>query len=237
MSAVLTASHTAISFAHHELNSSRGRSRAARETSWRSGRLVCALVKSGLPGLASSLLGGSVMSVASVVRPRVWVGCLSCYNAGELVGSWVDAEDAVSVTADRLHGSGFSGECEELWCFDVEGLPAGIGEIDPGEAASWGVMYEALGDAQWPALVAWTESESFVMCSDGLPSLPDFEERYRGCWPSFDDYLAEEIDEMQRDWPDEAIRYFDEAAYERDARVDYTVLDAPGGGVYVFTEF
>lgn len=198
---------------------------------------MSALVKSGLPGLASSLLGGSVMSVVSVVRPRVWVGCLSCYNAGELVGSWVDAEDALSVTADRLHGSGFSGPCEELWCFDVEGLPAGVGEIDPDEAASWGEMFEALGDAQWPALVAWAESESFVMCSDGLPSLPDFEERYRGCWPSFSEFLAEEVDAMQRDWPEDAIRFFDADAYERDARPYYAVLDAAGGGVYVFAEF
>jgi hypothetical protein len=25
--------------------------------------------------------------------PRVWVGCLACYNAGDLIGAWVDAID------------------------------------------------------------------------------------------------------------------------------------------------
>jgi len=38
---------------------------------------------------------------------------------------------------------------------------------------------------------------------------------------------------MQYSWPAEAIRYFDEAAYERDERHSYTVL-ARNRGVLVF---
>lgn len=30
------------------------------------------------------------------------------------------------------------------------------------------------------------------------------------------------------------MRYFDEAAYERDARFDYEMLDTPEGEVYIF---
>ena len=41
---------------------------------------------------------------------------------------------------------------------------------------------------------------------------------------------------MQDGWPENAIRYFDAEAYERDARFDYTVLDADDGDVYVFAD-
>ena len=34
---------------------------------------------------------------------RVWPGCLSCYNAGQLVGAWIDAADAGELTIERLH--------------------------------------------------------------------------------------------------------------------------------------
>ena len=28
------------------------------------------------------------------VMPRVWIGCLACYNEGNLVGDWFDADVA-----------------------------------------------------------------------------------------------------------------------------------------------
>ncbi|GAA1703825.1 hypothetical protein FB460_0586 [Propioniferax innocua] len=34
---------------------------------------------------------------------RVWPGCLSCYNAGRLVGAWIDAADAGGLTIAKLH--------------------------------------------------------------------------------------------------------------------------------------
>lgn len=178
----------------------------------------------------------AVLAVSrTLVRPAVWVGCLACYNAGSLVGRWLPAEDAGEVTPEDLHGGPTA--YEELCCFDHEGFPAHTGEMSPLTAAAWGEFYSELGEAQWPALLAWVENGSCVVDADGLPDLTSFEDRYRGCWPSFRDYLADEIDEMQRDWPDEAIRYFDEHAYEQDARFDYDVLDAPAGGIYVFTWF
>lgn len=39
---------------------------------------------------------------------------------------------------------------------------------------------------------------------------------------------------MQDGWSEEAIRCFDDDAYERDVRYDYAVLDAPDGGVFMF---
>ena len=35
--------------------------------------------------------------------PRVWIGCLHCYNSGGLVGEWFDAVDAEEVTLTHVH--------------------------------------------------------------------------------------------------------------------------------------
>ena len=45
--------------------------------------------------------------------PRVWVGCLVCYNADRLLGCWIDAADANEITPEDLHGCPTSHE--ELW--------------------------------------------------------------------------------------------------------------------------
>lgn len=52
--------------------------------------------------------------------PRVWLGCLGCYNDGALVGRWVDCADVEDVTlADLYAGSGRPyAACEEVWVLD-----------------------------------------------------------------------------------------------------------------------
>lgn len=103
-------------------------------------------------------------------------------------------------------------------------------------AVLWGELFNEVGEAQWGALLAWVESGSYFEDADGLPDFSSFEDRYRGCWPSFSEFLTEEVELLQEAWPDEAVRYFDWDAYERDARFDFTVLDAPHGEVYVFVD-
>lgn len=169
-------------------------------------------------------------------QPRVWVGCLACYNEGHLTGQWVNAEDATAVTTEQLHNTHTRIGHEELWCFDLEGLPACIGEISVSEAASWGSMFEAVGEKEWPAFVAWVESGCCILDSDDLPIVSDFEERFCGCWDSFRDFADFEVEEtgLLFGVSDEIARYFDYDAYARDLRFDYIVADAPEGGVYLF---
>lgn len=40
----------------------------------------------------------TMTTTSTDTTPRVWVGCLACYNAGRLVGDWHDASDADEVT-------------------------------------------------------------------------------------------------------------------------------------------
>lgn len=169
-----------------------------------------------------------------VVRPRVWIGCLACYNAGRLVGEWFDAEAADEVTPEGLHDHPTSHE--ELWVFDLEGFPRGAGEMSPSAAALWGELCEEVGEMQWDALLAWVETGCYVTDSDDLPCASDFEERFCGCWNSERDYSAHLADEMGL-WdevPEHLHSYFDLDAWRRDERLDYAVADAPGGGVFIF---
>lgn len=119
--------------------------------------------------------------------------------------------------------------------FDHEGFPNGTGEIPPHTASLWGNLYNEVGEHRWPALLAWTENGGHTVDSDGLPDQASFEDAFMGEYSSFSDFLVEPIEAMQAERPEEAVRYFDWDAFQRDARFDYTVLDAPGGGVYVFS--
>ena len=111
--------------------------------------------------------------------------------------------------------------------------------MSPDTAQLWGEVFDEIGEEQWPALLAWVETGCYIASGDTLPSASDFEERYCGCWDSFEDYalqFAEDICLMEG-WPEEAQRYFDWEAWTHDLKFDYTVADAPDGGVFIYRSF
>ncbi|MFT3662546.1 MAG: antirestriction protein ArdA [Gordonia sp. (in: high G+C Gram-positive bacteria)] len=71
-----------------------------------------------------------------------------------------------------------------------------------------------------------------------LPSLSDFEDRYRGCWPSFRDYAVELAEDLCLfegiDGDRDVVRYFDWDSWIRDLEMSCTVVDAPDCSIYVF---
>ena len=108
--------------------------------------------------------------------------------------------------------------------------------MSPDTVQLWGEAFDEVGEEQWPALLAWVDTGGYIACGDTLPSVSDFEERYCGCWDSFEDYatqLAEDICLMDG-WPEEAKRYFNWEAWTRDLKFDYMVADASHGSVFVF---
>lgn len=173
-------------------------------------------------------------STVSATRPRVWIGCLSCYNEGRLVGEWVDATNAGDLTPNDLHG--IPTTHEELWVFDLEGFPRGTGEMSPTVSVPWGELFEEVGETQWLALLSWVETGCYVADSNDLPCASDFEDRYYGCWDSESDYAAHFAEEMGvwDEVPEHLHSYFDLDAWWRDERYDYTICDAPDGGVFIF---
>lgn len=90
---------------------------------------------------------------------NVWVGSLHTYNSGWLIGSWYPADqcpqEASEWVADHLlelqkafHTATvdeLESENEELWVFDHEGYPKGIGEMSPMEVER---IEEVFADAE-----------------------------------------------------------------------------------------
>lgn len=173
--------------------------------------------------------------------PRVWIGCLHCYNSGRLVGEWSDAENAAEVTLADTHGGAHRVRtgCEELWVMDHENIPVS-GEMSPHDAAEWARVILAVPEHQREALYAWVASGSYVAEGTGdLPSFHDFEERFCGTWGSFKDYaenLAEEIGVIPEDASETLVRYFNWDAWTRDLEYEYTVVRADAPSVYIFRD-
>lgn len=168
--------------------------------------------------------------------PRIWVGCLACYNNGNLTGEWFDAIDGEDITLADVHGGAqpVQSGCEEIWVFDYDNLPL-RGECSPHDAARLAAVFEEVPEHEREAFRIWVLSGEHVEDGEGLPSVGDFEERYCGEWDSFQNYaenLADDI-ALLDGIPDEIARYFDGQSWARDLAFDYTTHDADSG-VYVF---
>ena len=174
--------------------------------------------------------------------PSVWVGSLAAYEGAHdgvprLIGRWVDAIDAEDITVAQLHaGTGAPyDDDDELYCLDTSGMPSGTGEMSPSEAAEWGRAFESVDEHMRPAYRAWCGT---VDLDDGPPDTDDFVDAYAGEWDSMAEFAYRLVEDlgMLADVPEEVARYFDHDAYARDLRLsgDYTTVNAPGTGVFVF---
>lgn len=167
--------------------------------------------------------------------PKAWVGCIHCYNSGELVGEWFEAAEAADVTLDVLHlEHPLTKGCEELWVFDVDGLPVSE-EMDPLTAARWGNLVGFIDERLQPAFYAWIEVGAASLDSDGLPDPEAFEDAFVDVYTDFREYSDRLADEtLLFDSNDEIRRYFDYEAFARDLAMDYIIEALPDGDVAVF---
>jgi antirestriction protein len=143
-----------------------------------------------------------------------------------LMGYWVDAVDApltvedfiAGVRADRVSELliDMSIVGEELWCFDTEGFPTSVGEINPADARKWGQVGELLVDED--------ERDAFlVYCDNMMVSLSeideavvqDFREAYAGQWYKLSDFVAETVEDIDN-IPEPYRYYIDYEAMARD---------------------
>jgi antirestriction protein len=63
----------------------------------------------------------------------------------------------------------------------------------------------------------------------------DFEDAYRGCWESFEDYAQQYVDDCM-DLDETALRYFDYEKFARDLSMDYCEYDGDEG-THVFSNY
>lgn len=145
--------------------------------------------------------------MANDTTPKVWIGCLACYNEGRLVGDWYDAIDAADVTTQQLHDAGGGPSVnaggyvgtgwaesphEELWVMDHENLPID-GECSPVEATRLAELVTALEEDGNPvaAVVAFLANEHTRLDQADDDQLKAFEESYRGRWDSAQEWARE----------------------------------------------
>ncbi len=176
-------------------------------------------------------------------EPCAWVGCLGCYNNGELVGEWLDVEGVRDLDSTGLTEGGRCVRCgaEEFDVMDVEGIRHPGGHYF--SPASFVETVDAFADIPdhipHAAVVAWLDNQH-----GDLDALANIEDRYQGHWDTFRDYSDERAEEMfgsELASGSPLARYFDWGAYADDIRHDYTVFNASDygdikeHGVFVFT--
>lgn len=110
--------------------------------------------------------------------PEVRVCCLRCGAAGTRYGAWVPLDEADDVCTDLVH-RGRVVRLEPGVDLHVDAPTAVLetrhmpvsGPLSPDQLAAWQGLYEAVGEASWPALLAWVDSGAWVEDGDGLPGL------------------------------------------------------------------
>ena len=181
-------------------------------------------------------------TITATDNPRVWVGSLAGYNAGRLIGAWVDLtnksaaevwEEARELMRPQIAGWMTENEAfDECMCMDTDNL-AGLvhGECSILEAVAAAELIDSL--PSWVPLAAMTAymSDLGIDVEDFL--LSEFEDAYRGEYSSEQDYAEEFVAETGGldAMPEHLRRYFDLAAFTRDLFMDgFTFTDG-----HVFT--
>ena len=183
-------------------------------------------------------------AIMTATEPRAWIGSLAAYNAGRLVGAWIDLDgkDAEDVTVEAQSAmrpmiAGWMGEAQafdEIQAFDIEGLaPFVRGECSVQEACAAAAKIAEVEDHERDAFLAYAANEGNPASVD----VDDFRDAYAGEYGSIEDYADEILAEsgMLDAIPENLRSYFDVAAWARDLVIggDVYTVSAPGG-VYVF---
>lgn len=173
--------------------------------------------------------------------PNVWIGCLACYNAGKLVGDWVEADNAADyVPCTRIE---FGSPHEEWWVMDHENFDGLLtGECSPHEAQQLAELHNQLIDAAIPleAFVAWCDNSGDTY-TEGADRIDDFRDAYRGHHGSKGDWahsflddtgMLDQLPEWAKSHTDALVESWLESARNGG---EFWAEEAADGGVHIFT--
>jgi len=170
--------------------------------------------------------------------PRVWIGCLACYNAGYLTGDWHDADVAALVTPEDLHSK--ETDHEELWVMDHDNFLGLIeGECSPSHATEMAELLSEIPPYERQPFAIWFS----VYADDNADParlVEEFRDAFCGEWRSEADYAQEQAEEQMDEERKELLTQwpFTDIDWERASHHlftgGYSAEDAPGGGIYVF---
>ena len=173
--------------------------------------------------------------LADSTEPRVWVGCLACYNAGRLTGEWVDALEAAAFVPCTLVDYG--GPHEEFWVMDHENFQGFLkGECSPTEAQETAEVMSEIEESGLPleAVALWVANVGVDLHDLDRRAV---EEAYEGEWDTEQEFaqeFAQEVAELDDAvWP---LTYIDWESATRELMCDYTSLRSGSGRVYIFRD-
>jgi len=159
-------------------------------------------------------------------EPRAWVGCLGCYNSGELNGAWVEGIEAseiskavkVKIGEPAIYGENcpVCVKCgsDEFWVFDHEGYSGLIsGECSPNEAQAKAELLASADDSELEAFTAWL---ALGMGED----IEAMREAYIGEFSTYTELADYFLESGALEIPDNIRPYFDYEAYGRDLSFD-----------------
>ena len=177
-------------------------------------------------------------------QASAWVGCLSCYNNGSLVGKWVPGIEATDLEAAGLAkvetvGDYTAPRCvrcfgDEFWVMDHDNYFGFIdGECSPAEAQKAAELIaeieaDGVDIAAAAAWISYTGQEW---------DRSSFEDSYAGEYDTFEEYAEELAGELygkelqEARWPFSCIDWKHAA---RELSYDYHTEDSPRGGVFIF---
>ena len=186
------------------------------------------------------------------IEARAWIGSLSAYNEGRLVGEWFDWDDLPTDERDwcqRMRPNVTDGETldalalkhEELNAFDYEGY----GSLFRGQ------HYVGLNDL-WRAhgIIVWLKEEGHTMeWLEGLHDAVGFVDRldldeikqavdnwrYLGEYDSLEDCVEEFYEDFLREAPEPLRCHIDWEGIARDWQCGgVSTHPSHGGGVYIY---
>ena len=173
----------------------------------------------------------------TTTTPAAWIGCLSCYNNGELRGSWITAQHAAEEIAENettYNNHAFPTtpptcrKCggDEFDVFDTEHLPTKMTAAEFYKHAETFAELDDAGDLERiTALASWLGGS---MTLDDLITYDA--DNYVGQYDTFQDYAESYADDVAllADTPEWIARYFDMEAFARDLAHDYYHDDTTG---------
>lgn len=176
----------------------------------------------------------------SDTAPRVWIGCLACYNAGRLTGTWVDAHDAEDTTPETIHGRPTAHE--ELWVMDHDNFQGlATGEFSPAEATRLAELLDEIeaSDVPTEAVIAWLDNQHYSP-EQASEHLDDIADAYAGHADDLDEFAWDYLEEtgMLAELPDWADTHKSALVHSwaRDLELggEVETFAATDGGVHVF---
>ena len=164
-------------------------------------------------------------------NPCIYVANLGAYNAGRMVGWWLDLttfkdKDELQEAVDKVANYLGSIYGDEWAIHDTSNFP------DMGENPDLEKVIEV---AAMIKQEGYEQVKAFLEVYS-IEDLEHFEDSYQGHWDSFKEFATEYMDNCM-EVPEHLEDYIDYEKFSNNLSYDYSEVDASTGGVFVFGEF